>query len=111
MVYERGQEKDGDAREVTSTRRCIWPHWTRRRLLIWPSQGLSQIWVDAKTAFDVAKPDMIAGLLKEKMGGAWMDACGAVEMRGLNGKASFEFCETEFRYLRCIRQGSVEAPT
>ena len=29
---------------------------------------------------------------------------------GREGSAYFETCETEFRFSRCIRQGSVEAP-
>ena len=32
------------------------------------------------------------------------------EMKDLKGKASFESCETKFRYSRCIRHGIVEAP-
>ena len=31
-------------------------------------------------------------------------------MQDVKGSACFENCETEFRYSRCIRQGSVEAP-
>ena len=31
------------------------------------------------------------------------------EMKDVRGSGSFEHCETEFRYSRCIRQGSVEA--
>ena len=43
------QEGDGDAREVTSYKTMCWAS------------------LDAKTAFDVAEPDMIAGLPKETM--------------------------------------------
>ena len=37
--------------------------------------------------------------------------CGALGgVKDVRGSASFEDCETVFRYLRCIRQGCVEAP-
>ena len=44
----------------------------------------------------------------------WALAALLEEMKGMKGTASFESCETDFRYFthsRCIRQGGMEAPT
>ena len=64
--------------------------------------------LDVQTAFDVAKPGVVADTL--------MGAHGRIiaemleEMKELKVVASFESCETEFRYSSCTRQGRVEAP-
>ena len=66
--------------------------------------------MDIKTVFDVAAK---LGKITGGNGSAWIDYCGAAagEFEGLEGKASFESCETQNRYARSTRQRSVEAPT
>ena len=61
-----------------------------------------------KTAFDVAKPSVVSKI-RTRTGGH-LTAALLAEMQDVRGSASFENCETELRYSRCIRQGDVEAP-
>ena len=65
---------------------------------------------EVKTAFDVAKPEMVAEILEETTGVlGWIIPALPDEMKDLKEMVSFESCETEFMYSRCTRQGSVEA--
>ena len=66
--------------------------------------------LDVRSALDVAKPSVVSRTL------AYMGTHGHVaaalleEMKDVRGSVCFENCETEFRYSRCTRRGSVEAP-
>ena len=67
--------------------------------------------LDVKTAFDVAKPSVVSKILTLSGVHGHLTAAMLAEMQDVRGSASFEKSETEFRYSRCIRQGSVEAPS
>ena len=66
--------------------------------------------LDVKTAFDVARPAVVSKILTLIGTHGHVVAAILAEMQDLKGSASFENCETEFRYSKCIRQGGVEAP-
>ena len=66
--------------------------------------------MDIKTAFDEAKPKHVAKILDSHNTHGWLIAALLREMSGLSGKATFECVESNFRFDRCLRQGSVEAP-
>ena len=66
--------------------------------------------LDVKTAFDVAEPSVVSKILTRTGVHGHLTAALLAEMQDVWGSASFENCETEFRYSRCIRQGGVEAP-
>ena len=61
--------------------------------------------LDVQTAFDVAKPAVVSKTLTLTV--VHGNPTAALLARG---SASFESCETQFLYSRCIRQGGVEAP-
>ena len=67
--------------------------------------------LDVKTAFDMAKPSVVSKILTHLDRCTWTSDGGSAgrKMQDVRGSASFENCETEFRYSRCIRQGGVEA--
>ena len=62
--------------------------------------------LDVKTAFDVAKPSVVARILTLTGVHGQLTAALLAEMQDARGSACFE----KFRYSRCIRQGGVEAP-
>ena len=66
--------------------------------------------LDVKTAFDVANMEIVERILTAS--GAHGDTVAAilVEMKDFHGIAQFGTSEAGFRYSKCIRQGSVEAP-
>ena len=66
--------------------------------------------LDVRSAHDVAKPSMVSRILAHM--GTHGHVVGALleEMKDVRGSPCFDNCETEFRYSRCTRQGSVEAP-
>ena len=66
--------------------------------------------LDVKTALDVARPAVANKILTLTGVHGHLTAALLAEMQDVRGSASFENCETEFRYSRCIRQGGVEAP-
>ena len=59
--------------------------------------------LDVKTAFDVAKPLVVSKILTRTGVHGPLTAALLAEMQDVRGSASFENCETEFRYSRCIR--------
>ena len=67
---------------------------------------------DANTAFDEARPTVIATVLQE-IGSAWYFDCGDVERDAQPARYRI-FRGLQSRILgisRCVRQGAVEAPT
>ena len=64
--------------------------------------------LDVKLAFDVTKPSVVSKILSLSGDHGHVVAALLEEMQDVQGSASFENCETEFRYSRCIRQGGVE---
>ena len=66
--------------------------------------------LDVMTAFDVASLALVSKILTLTGVPGHLTAALLAEMQDVRGSASFENCETEFRYSRCIRQGGVEAP-
>ena len=62
-----------------------------------------------KTAFDVAKPLVVSKILTRTGVHGHLTAALLAEIQDVRGSASFENCETDFRYSRCIRQRAVEA--
>ena len=67
--------------------------------------------MDIKTAFDVARPKHFARIMEDHNVHGWIIAALLREMAGLEGHATFECVERKFSFARCIRQGSVEAPS
>ena len=65
--------------------------------------------LDFKTAFDVARPTVVSKILTLRGVHGHLIAAVLAEMQDVRGSASFENCETQFRYSRCIRQGGVDA--
>ena len=59
----------------------------------------------------VAMPGITPQILKATGVHGWIVAAVLEDMKNFKGKASCESRETESRYPRCIRHGSVEAPT
>ena len=66
--------------------------------------------METKTVFDVARPKHIAKILKKDTHD-WISAALQSEMGSLQRQATFENVEKSFSVTRCIRHGSVEAPT
>ena len=67
--------------------------------------------IDIKTAFDVARPRHLAEIIGNQDDHGWITAALLQEMKRHEGHAAFESVESRFHLTRCIRQGSVEAPT
>ena len=66
--------------------------------------------LDSKTAFDEARPRHIAEIMESHNIHGWLIAALLREMWGSEGMAMFECVESSFKFNRCLRQGSVEAP-
>ena len=58
----------------------------------------------------MAKPSVVSKILTLTGVHGHLAAALPAEMQDVRGSASFENCETDFRYSRCSRQGGVEAP-
>ena len=66
--------------------------------------------LDVKTAFDVATPSEVSKILTLTGVQSHLTAALLAEMQDVPGSTCFENSEPEFRYLRGIRRGCVEAP-
>ena len=68
--------------------------------------------MDTKTAFDVARPRHIATILGKQGTHGWILVAVLREVGSLKGQTTFlKDVEFNVNCTRCIRQGSVEAPT
>ena len=66
--------------------------------------------LDVRTALHVAKCSVVCKMLTHMETHGHVAAALLEEMKDVRSSACFENSETEFRYSRCIRQTSVEAP-
>ena len=64
-----------------------------------------------KTAFRVANPKQIAKIMEHLDIHGWITAGLFREMKRLEGHAAFKHVGSKFNFMRCVVQGSVEAPT
>ena len=66
--------------------------------------------LDVRTALHVAKCSVMCKILPCMVTNGHVVGALREEMKDARSSACFENSETKFRYSRCIRQGSVEAP-
>ena len=64
-----------------------------------------------KTAFEVARPKQISKIVERLDIHGWIRAALFREMKALEGNAAFDNVGSKLKLMRCIVQGSVEAPT
>ena len=90
--------------EWQEERHPVMKHGTEAR----PTMYLASL--NIRTAFDEAKPKHVARIFDDHNTHGWLIAAVLREMSGLSGTASCESVESRFRFNKCPRQGSVEAP-
>ena len=76
-----------------------------------PASGQPTMWHSQEGSAEILEDTGVHGYITAAVCGNWIIAAPLEEMKVLKEVASFESCETEFRYSIGIREGSVEAPT